>query len=574
MGEIRASVAGCIGLTLLAMLIGCAGQAPANLDRQAAPGQPAAPKVLTIGIQSEPPPFTGFAGGGGTGSAAGGAANAQHIADDSLVAEHEIDAFRPVLAVELPSIDDGTWRVNSDGSMDVTWKIRPNVRWHDGVPFTSADLLFTYSVLKDPDTPAGGVGRRLQESVSAPDPLTYVVHWSQTYVDVVKESGGHVIPKHLLEEPYGQDKTAFFNSSRFTTDFVGTGPYKLDEWAQGSYIKFVRFDDYYRGRPPLDTVYLRFIGDPNAMVANVMANAVDVLLPLGGVDLETAMEMKQRWDREGGAYTVTPGIAGALRLLEIQYRPDIARPRNGLATNVPLRQGLYNAIDRQTLVDVVTVGLAPVADSYYEPNHEIRSQLDIPKYPYVLSRAQQLLAQAGWTRGPDGILVHQQTGDRLELEIWGRNEGKIEKEQNIIGDGWKAVGAQVVYNVIPTSLLADREYQSSYPGVLISEPGGDRFYKDRLNSSIIPSAANRWAGENRGGYSDPRVDTLLSRLNLTIDERERLPLLRDLLQVQMGEVVTMPLYWTTVPVIQLKSVRAQPFVRNNATWNFFEWDRD
>src|SRR5439155_13470657 len=240
------------------------------------------------------------------------------------------------------------------------------------------------------------------------------------------------------------------------------GPYTLDEWAQGSYIKFIRFDDYYRGRPPLDTVYLRFIGDPNAMVANVMANAVDVLLPLGGVDLETAMEMKQRWDREGGAYTVTPGIAGALRLLEIQYRPDIARPRNGLATNVPLRQGLYHAIDRQTLTDVGTVGLAPAADSYYEPNHELRSQLDIPKYPYDLSRAQQLLAQASWTRGPDGILVHQQTGDRLELEIWGRNEGKIEKEQNIIGDGWKAVGVQVSYNVIPTSLLADREYQSSY----------------------------------------------------------------------------------------------------------------
>jgi len=233
-----------------------------------------------------------------------------------------------------------------------------------------------------------------------------------------------------------------------------------------------------------------------------------------------------------------------------------------------------HATDRSALVEVVSLGLAPTADSYYRPDHELRPQLQIPQYPYDLARAQQLLVQGGWTRGADGILMHNQTGERFEIEIWGRAEGKTEREITIVGEGWKAVGAQVNLHLIPSARQSDREYQSQYPGVLITEPSGSRFYRDRMHSSIIPSPANRWSGFNRGGYVDPRMDSVLDRLNMTIDPQQRVPLHRELLQIFMGEVVTMPLYWLTVPIISLKGVKPQPFVRNNAAWDFFEWDRD
>jgi peptide/nickel transport system substrate-binding protein len=194
-----------------------------------------------------------------------------------------------------------------------------------------------------------------------------------------------------------------------------------------------------------------------------------------------------------------------------------------------VRQALFQAIDRDTLTEVATSGLSPVADSYYAPSDELRQQLQIPQYPYDPARALQRLAEAGWTRGPDGILVHQPSGERFEIEIWARAGGTFEREMNIVADAWKAVGAQVAQNLIPAARQNDREYQASYPGGLITEPPGLQFMQNRLHSTIIPSPANRWSGFNRGGYVDPRMDSVLDRLNRTLDPRDRIPLHRELL---------------------------------------------
>ena len=102
--------------------------------------------------------------------------------------------------------------------------------------------------------------------------------------------------------------------------------------------------------------------------------------------------------------------------------------------------------NREALNETVVSGQGMVADSFYRPNDPLRSQLEsaIPQYPFDLNRAQQLLAQAGWVRGSDGVLVHQQTGERLELEINGGDTRYIKQEQNIVADSWKKLGIQVI----------------------------------------------------------------------------------------------------------------------------------
>jgi peptide/nickel transport system substrate-binding protein len=564
-----------------ALLMGaCAQQAgPGEASRStgdSAPAtSPAKPKHLTIAIQREPTGFIDMmsAGSGST----GGAMNAVYIAQDALMVQYDVDNhWRPQLAAEGPAVDKGTWTIYPDGRMDVTWKLLPNVKWHDLEPFTSADLAFTFEVFKDPGAPVTTNSRDYMESVSTPDPLTYVVHFSQIFIEadhMFAMPGGPntIMPRHLLDELYHTDFQAFVNSPRFNTQWVGLGPYKLVNWVPGALLEFTRFEEYYRGRPPLDAVTVKIISDPNTMIANILSGEVDAILPLGGPDLPAALELKHRW--EGTGNFVNADLSGGTRLVEIQFRRELARPLNGMAVSVPVRQALYQAIDRQTLTEVATAGLSPVADSYYTPTDGLRQQLQIPQYPYDPARAQQRLAEAGWTRGADGILV-QPSGERFETEVWARAGGSFEREMNIVGDAWKAVGVQVAQNLIPAARQNDREYQASYPGGLITEPPGLQFMQNRLHSTIIPSPANRWSGFNRGGYNDPRMDSVLDRLNATLDERDRLPLHRELLQLVMGEVATMPLYWVAVPIMAVKGVKVQPFIITNCTWEFYLWDRE
>jgi peptide/nickel transport system substrate-binding protein len=493
---------------------------------------------------------------------------------DYLVVADDAGARRAQLVTEPLSIERGTWRVNADGTMDTTWKLRPNVKWHDGTPFTAEDMLFSFNVYKDPEIPnRAGAAVQAMASASAPDPQTFVVRWSRVYVDADQAVGLVPMPRHLLEDTYRNEKAGFVNSPLFTSEFVGLGPYRLVKWESGAHMDLARFDDYYQGRPPLDTVLVRFLDDPNTMVANILSGNVDVVLP-EGVDLDAAVEVRRRW--EGTGNQVFVGLTGALRHVEIQHRPDYAQPRNGMTVRA-VRQALYHATDRQALADVMNHGLAPAADSWFPPNHELYPQVQasIPQFPYDLNRAQALLAQAGWTRGPDGILVHQPSGERFELEARNAAGSGAEKSINVLVEGWKASGVQVNINIIPRALSADREYRGTLPGAGVTALRYETLWADRLHSTQASSPANRWAGVTRPGYSNPRVDTLLDQLASTIPPSERLALHRQLLQEAFSDVALIPLYWELSPVLALQGVKnIGKHAGNINTWNMFDWDVD
>jgi peptide/nickel transport system substrate-binding protein len=337
-------------------------------------------------------------------------------------------------------------------------------------------------------------------------------------------------------------------------------------------MELARFDDYYQGRPPLDRIVVRFVGDPNALVAGILAGELDVVLPVT-VDLDAALELKRRW--EGTGNQVQVDVTGQLPQLEMQYR-DVSRPRNGFSNGI-VRQAFYQAIDRQTLTDVMTTGLAPVADSWFPPSHALRSQVEsaIPQYAFDPVRAQALLAQAGWTRAPDGSLVNGQTGERFEVELWGLTGQTfaLERQLSIIADGWKALGAHVEFGAVPPARLREAQYVAEHPGPLFTSFAARQFSVDRMYSAAIPSAATRWSGFNRGGFSDPAVDELFERLTVTIDENQRVGIMRQMLQELMGNVVLMPLYWEVVPTLMVKGVSGPKHVGTDTTRNIFVWDK-
>jgi len=337
-------------------------------------------------------------------------------------------------------------------------------------------------------------------------------------------------------------------------------------------IELSRFDGYFQGRPPLDRIVVGFIGDPNTMVANILAGAVD-LIPPPWVAVDAALDLRRRW--EGTGNQVRLDIAPFVVYHELQYRSDTAKPANGL-TNRLVRQALYQAIDRKGLVDAIVEGVGPTADSWYRPDDPMRADVEtaIPQYPYDATRAQQLLAQAGWNRGADGVLVHAQTGERFETTLWTRPRIG-DKAVTVAADYWKAIGVDAGIYVVPPAREEDREYTSSYPGALMTASGIDvagSGYLPRIDAREVSGPANRWGGRNKGGYSNPKVDQLWDRLNTTVEPLARLALQREQAQEVLGDVAGMMLYWEVGVTLALRGVQAD-ITPTNPGWNAFEWNK-
>jgi ABC-type transport system substrate-binding protein len=309
------------------------------------------------------------------------------------------------------------------------------------------------------------------------------------------------------------------------------------------------------------------------MISNVLAESVDVLLPLGP-DLESALEVRQRWEGTGNHVTIAP--TGALRYLQIQHRIEYARPRNGLTARL-VRQAFYHATDRQAVADIATVGTAPIADSWIPPTHELSGpvQTSIPKFPFDLALARDRLAQAGWVRTADAVLAHQSTGERFDVELRSSPGAGAERILATIADGWKAIGAQSELVIVPAARSSDAEYRATLPGAGITGNIHDSFFTEALHSKHVAGPANRWTAANRSGYARPEVDALYDRLGVTIAPPERLGLHKALLAEAMGDVAIIPLYWELAPLLALRGVRGIGGMMDNTnTWNMFEWDKD
>jgi len=541
----------------------CAPASPSSSGSTAS-SEPRPRKVLTIVANRELLTWSDFVGSGTSG---GGNRTIRYIAHDYLVAEDEVRDIHPQLAIEAPSVDKGTWRVNSDGTMDTVWRIPANVKWHDGTPFTAEDLVFSAQLHTDPAFTLASNGGviRLMESATALDPQTVSVHWARTTPLANRGYGLDPMPKHLLHDMYQSDKEAFARSPLFYSEWVGLGPYRLARWDAGVELEFTRFDDYYAGRPPLDTVIVRYVKDGNTMVANILAGSVDVVIP-PSTDLESAAEVRQRWDGTGNQ--VLPQVTDRVRWLRPQFRPELVQIKNGM-TNLTVRRALSHAVDRQTLADVVGQGFAPVADSWVRPADPTRPQVEsgIPKYPYDLARAQQLLAEAGWIRGADGILVHQPSGERFDTHISIRPTTGADKDGAIIADGWKALGLQIGLHFIPPAQADDRQVLSTQPFINLSSNAVSGFWDDILHTKGIASEANRWNGANNHGYSNPALDGILDRLLVTIDERERVNLSRQAVQEAMTDAAIIPMYWQTDPLFLVVGVK-------DFTWRTFDWKKE
>jgi peptide/nickel transport system substrate-binding protein len=152
-----------------------------------------------------------------------------------------------------------SWEVSPDGRK-ITFHLRKGVKWQDGAPFTSEDVMFTYRRMIDPRTPTAYAEDFKQvRRASAPDPHTFVVEYARSFAPALASWGMHVLPKHLLE------KYPDISKSPLNKKPVGTGPYRFVEWKTGEKVVYDANPDYFEGKPYIARVITRVIPDQATM---------------------------------------------------------------------------------------------------------------------------------------------------------------------------------------------------------------------------------------------------------------------------------------------------------------------
>src|SRR5437762_1911060 len=181
--------------------------------------------------------------------------------------------------------------------MEVTWRLRPDGKWHDGTPLTADDFLLGNTIRSDRALGiTSGPPAKLIQRVSAPDAQTFVVRWTQPYVyaNVSGVEDFPALPSHLMTVPYQQASAdAFLASPLWTTGWVGLGPYRISNWSLGSQLEATAFDQYLLGRPRIDRVIVQYFTEPNAAVAALISGAVD-MAPVGSTYVLDQMRSEER----------------------------------------------------------------------------------------------------------------------------------------------------------------------------------------------------------------------------------------------------------------------------------------
>jgi peptide/nickel transport system substrate-binding protein len=535
---------------LLAVVVGCAAPASAPGRVPEASGQPAptTPKSLTIGITGSQPALALAA----TSTPVGGGFRLQEIHSDGLITS-DTNVRRPIgrLAERAPSLDDGSISLLPDGRMRVAFTLRKGVTWHDGTPFTAHDMVFSYQVA-GPEGIANQFNDtlRLMASVEAADDHTLVVHYKAPYYlgAALGTPEFWPVPRHLLQAAYDRfvvshDPDELLQNRYWTTEYVHLGAYRMTRFDPGEGMSFEAYDRYYLGRPKIDTIRVRIFGDGNALITSLLAGAAD-MAPEFAVRGEAGSQLKTQWEQSAQATVHVKG--SSLYNMPVQYRPNKQTEPANLDPRV--RRALLHALDREAISDGMNGRNPQLAAWSFLPEddslHEVVKD-GFRQFGYEPDRARALLAEAGWTPGPDGNLRHSSDGRAYRTHIWS-NEPAI----SAIAGYWRTIGIQVDELVLTPAQNVDREFRAGFLGWDTS--GTDIM---SMMGNAPATAENRWVG-SRNGYDDARARSLVNAFETTIAEREQAQVLRQIHDMFLADLPALPVFYNAIYIGHAKHVKA------------------
>lgn len=477
----------------------------------------------------------------------------------------------PILAAEVPSLANGG--VSRDGK-SITWKLKKNVQWHDGKPFTADDVVFTAAYAADPATSAYTSGSYKDVKVTKVDSHTLKVEYqkpSPFWADPFVSAAGMIIPKHIFESFKG----ATSRDAPANLKPVGTGPYKFVDFKPGDMLRGAINTNYHEAnRPYFDTIEMKGGGDA--------VSAARAVLQTGEYDyawnLQVEDELLVRLEQGGkGKTSIIPG--GNIEFIQLNMTDPWTetdgershpKSKHPILTEFAVRQAISLCIDRDGVQKFI-YGRTGIATANFLNNPQ-RFVSKNTKYEFNPDKAAQVLETAGWKKGADGI--REKGGKKLKLVFQTSINSPRQKTQQIIKQAAQKAGIDIEIKAIPASVYfsSDPANPDTYTKLFVDmqmftttmpQPDPEIFMNQYLSDQFA-TKANKWLGRNSTRYSNPEYDKTYLAAQSEMD-----PVKRAALFVKMNDMPVNDI--AIIPVVYRPRVSAAV---NNLVAPLSGWDND
>ena len=435
---------------------------------------------------------------------------------ERLVMQDSKQRLKPSLAVSWKPISETVWE----------FKLRKGVKWHDGTPFTAADVVFTGTRgLNVPNSPSSFATYLKGKTFKKIDDHTVHISTEKPYPLMATEMSTIMI---VSKKAATGAQTKDFNLG---TAAIGTGPYKFVKWQKGDVVEFARNDDYWGGKPKWSKVVLKPISSAPTRVAAMLAGDVDMIDGVPTADIEVL--------KKNAKVKLSQGISNRVIYLHMDQQRDNSpfvtdKDGNPLDKNplkdVRVRKAISMMINRPAIVERVMEGVAIPAGQLVSETFFGNTPKLIPE-KYDVAAAKILLKDAGW-------------GDGFGLTIHGPNNRYINDAKIA-----EAIAQMLTRGGIPTKVVTmpknvyfkrasrggpDKTPEFSF--ILVGWGSGTGEASSPLKSLLATYDKSKGHGaSNRGRHSNPKVDALVEQALATVDDEKRRALLQQATEVGIGE---------------------------------------
>ncbi|MFK4726108.1 peptide/nickel transport system substrate-binding protein [Bradyrhizobium niftali] len=532
------------------MIAGVAGLAGSNLLGQPALARtsPAKPTGrVIVGLGQEPTVFNPLM---------------VHIEVDDGVHFSVFDALfridpqgviQPNLAVEVPDQKNGG--ISEDG---LKWRIRlrDDVRWHDGTPFSAEDVKFTLELITNPNFRSWRTaGHALVRDITVISPTE--ISWRMEepfapYLSFLTET--FIVPKHILE------KEANPNNAAFNQAPVGTGPFKWGQRVPGDHLELVANPNYFGEGPHIERLVFKYIPDLTVLYTQFKSGDVDLV----GQPYITP-------DHYGEAKTLPNRVVTLVPRTSFEsFYLNLERPQ---FRELAVREALYAAIDKEAIIQGLYYGV-PTPTETFMPRQSFFFNANLPLHQFDVNRAGKILDQAGWAKGADGIRA--KNGVRLSFTNSTTSGDPLrEQVQQFLQQTFAQLGVEMKISNLPAAVMWGEFWtQSQFDSVIVGSSyliGADPDVTNRLHSRSIAVKGGR--GSNNAQYTNPEVDALLDKGARTFDPEARRAIYSRVQELVRRDLPFLPLYQSNAVEGLKKGING--FVPNGNTrtesWNALAW---